>query len=96
MTSDKNSTKQLLIPSEKYELWQGSTIKVIIEKSRGEVSLVEQDTIKNVSEPIKFKFFFDHGNMKNPPSKVAHNRPKLFFSVLPTDPNPAQVSIPVP
>ena len=27
--------------------------KVIIEKSRGEVSLVEQDTIENVSEPIK-------------------------------------------
>ena len=33
--------------------------KVIIEKSRGEVSLMEQDTIENVSEPIKnLKFFF--------------------------------------
>ena len=30
-------------------------IKVIIEKSRrGEVSLMEQDTIENVSKPIKF------------------------------------------
>ena len=27
--------------------------KVIIEKSRGEVSLMEQDTIKNVSLPIR-------------------------------------------
>ena len=31
--------------------------KVIIEKSRGEVSLVEQDT-ENVSYPIKKLFFF--------------------------------------
>ena len=29
------------------------TIKVIIEKSRGEVSLVVQDTIENVSNPIR-------------------------------------------
>ena len=29
--------------------------KVIVEKSRGEGSLIEQDTIENVSEP---KFFF--------------------------------------
>ena len=28
-------------------------IKVIIDKSRGEVSLFEQDTIENVSQPIK-------------------------------------------
>ena len=34
----------------------GATNKVIIEKSRGEVSLVEQDTIENVSWPI---FFFN-------------------------------------
>ena len=27
--------------------------KVIIEKSRGEVSLVEQDTIENVSKPTR-------------------------------------------
>ena len=33
-------------------------IKVIIDKSPGEVSLLEQDTIENVSEPIKNKFFF--------------------------------------
>ena len=34
--------------------------------------------------------------MKQPPSKVAHNLPKPFFSVLPIGPNPAQISIPVP
>ena len=34
--------------------------KVIIEKSRGEVFLMEQDTIENVSWPIKnLKFFFN-------------------------------------
>ncbi len=33
--------------------------KVIIEKSRGEVSLMGQDTIENVSQPIKkLKSFF--------------------------------------
>ena len=31
--------------------------KVIIEKSRGEVSLMEADTIENVSQPIKNEFF---------------------------------------
>ena len=35
-------------------------------------------------------------NMKKTPSKVAHNRPNIFFSVLPTDPKPAQISISVP
>ena len=30
----------------------------------------------------KSKFFFAPENMKKPPSKVAHNRPPLFFSVL--------------
>ena len=34
-------------------------------------------------------------NMKKSPSKVAHNRP-IFFSVLPTGPEPAQISIFVP
>ena len=29
-----------------------ATIKVIIEKSRGEVSLIEQDTIENVSNAL--------------------------------------------
>ena len=34
--------------------------------------------------------------MKKPASKVAHNRPKIFFfSVMPTGRNPAQISIPV-
>ena len=31
-------------------------------------------------------------NMKKPPSKVAHNWPKIIFSVLPTSPKPAQIS----
>ena len=45
---------------------------------------------------IIFKIFA-HENMKKPASKVAHNRPKcFFFSVMPTDPNPAQISIHVP
>ena len=29
--------------------------------------------------------------MKKPPSKVAHNRPRPFFSVLPISPNPVQI-----
>ena len=32
-------------------------LKVIIDKSRGEVSLMEQDTIENVSQPIFFSTF---------------------------------------
>ena len=34
-------------------------------------------------------------NMKKPPSKVAHNQPQFFFSLLPTGPKPAQISISV-
>jgi len=30
------------------------------------------------------------------PSKVAHNWPNFFVSVLPTSPKPAQISISVP
>ena len=45
---------------------------------------------------LKNKKKFAPENMKNPPSKVAHNRPRPFFSVLPIGPNPAQISIPVP
>ena len=33
-------------------------IKVIRDKSRGEGSLIEQDTIENVSEPNSFFFTF--------------------------------------
>ena len=36
--------------------------KVIREKSRGECSLIVQDTIENVSEP---KFFFNYLRKKN-------------------------------
>jgi hypothetical protein len=35
-------------------------------------------------------------NMKKLLSKVAHNWPKTFFSVLPTDPKSAQISYSVP
>ena len=35
-------------------------------------------------------------NMKKLPSKVAHNRPPIFFSVLPTGPKQALISISVP
>ena len=30
----------------------------------------------------KFKMVFDPKNMKKPPSKIAHNRPKFFFFYL--------------
>ena len=30
----------------------------------------------------KINIFFAPENMKKPPSKVAHNRPRTFFSVL--------------
>ena len=35
-------------------------------------------------------------NMKKTPSKVAHNRPPIFVSVLPTGPKSAQISYSVP
>ena len=38
----------------------------------------------------KFKLFFAPENMKKQLSKVAHNR-RIFFSLLPTDPKPAQI-----
>ena len=38
---------------EKIELGLSFSIKVVNEKSRGEVSLMEQETIENVSQPIK-------------------------------------------
>ena len=41
-------------------------------------------------------FFLAPENMKNPPSKVAHDEPRPFFSVLPIGPNPARISISVP
>ena len=43
-----------------------------------------------------FQKKISHENMKKTASKVAHNRPKFFFSVMPTGPNPAQISISVP
>ena len=100
------------------------TFKVIIQNSRKEVSLVEQDTIVYDSQPIKNpevlfflrkiysfltfilcnlysanakifskeKCFFAPENIKKTLTKVAHNRPKFFFSVLLTHPKPAQIS----
>jgi hypothetical protein len=40
-------------------------------------------------------FFFAHENMKNHPQKLLIIGP-IFFSVLPIEPKPAQISIPVP
>ena len=40
-----------------------------------------------------YRFFFDLENMKKPPSKVAHNRPRPFFSVQPIGPNLTSCSI---
>ena len=37
----------------KITIWKPSSSKVIIDKSRGEVSLLEKDTFENVSSPIK-------------------------------------------
>ena len=34
--------------------------------------------------------------MKKPSSKIAHNRPPIFFSVLPIGPKPAQISFSIP
>jgi hypothetical protein len=45
---------------------------------------------------LQLKKEFAPKTMKKLASKVAHNRPKLFFSVLPTGPKPAQISISVP
>ena len=44
----------------------------------------------------KIQIFFAPENMKKPSSKVAHNWPKLFFSVLPIGPKPAQITFSVP
>jgi hypothetical protein len=44
----------------------------------------------------KIKFYFDLENMKKPSSKVAHNWPPNFFSVLPTSPKSAQILYSVP
>ena len=41
-------------------------------------------------------YFFAHENMKKPSTKVAHNRPQFFFSLLPTGPKAAQISYSVP
>ena len=38
----------------------------------------------------KLTFVFAPENMKKPPSKVAHNRPPKFFSVLPKKARSAQ------
>ena len=44
----------------------------------------------------KKSYFFSPENMKKPPLKVPHNHPKLFFSVLPIGPKPAQITFFVP
>jgi hypothetical protein len=45
---------------------------------------------------LKKNLKFAPENMKKLLSKVAHNRPKTFFSVLPTSPKSAQISYSVP
>ena len=83
-----------------------STFKVIIDKSHGEVPLLEQDIIENVSAAYlefmiifftfilcnscgRYNIFFVYENLKKPPSKVAHNRPQIFFLYC----QPAQITI---
>jgi hypothetical protein len=84
-------------------------IKVITHKSRGEVSLVEEDTIDYVStaylEPKNFfkpnsiffikKILYDF-LVQTVQRSNAHDQPNFIFSVLPTGPKPAQISIYVP
>ena len=47
--------------------------KVIIKKSRGEVSLMEQETLENVSQPIKIKTHFQNCHRFLNTSKCAAN-----------------------
>mgnify|MGYP006863681707 CR=1 FL=1 len=80
--------------------------KVIIDESRGEVPLLEQDTILILSNFLvwmlqcmsfkKLEHFFCHWKHEKNTLKGAHNQPRPFFSVLPISPNPAQISLPVP
>ena len=61
-----------------FKIYGTLTIKVIIEKSRGEVSLVRQDTIENVSKPMKnLKCFFIVSYVFNT-SKCATNYRNIF------------------
>ena len=39
----------------------------------------------------KIKYFFDHENMKKPPSKVPHNRPQIFFLSIDNRPKVRQI-----
>ena len=41
-------------------------------------------------------FFSTRENLKKRPQKLLIIGPNVFFSVMPTGPNPAQISIPVP
>ena len=41
-----------------FKFCAGIQTKVIIDKTRGEVSLLEQDTIENVPKPTKKKSFY--------------------------------------
>ena len=59
-------------------------------------NIVDGENIFGIEWSWFFKKNFAHENMKKTASKVAHNRPKCFFSVMPTGPNPVQISIPVP
>ena len=92
-------------------LFASLSYKVIIEKSRGEVSLMEQDTIKNVSLQFFFSslfkiFFFFLTSFYATFVFTVYNVFKFIFcpwkhektglNSCKTGPNPAQISIPVP
>ena len=57
--------------------------KVIIEKSRGEGSLMEQDTIENVSQPNFFLNFLRKKNQLHSMSQMFSPPTKFFFKELP-------------
>ena len=53
---------------------------------KGIMQLFSVDAI--VFSKKKFKIFFDPKNMKKPPSKVAHNRPRPFYFTVQPRPQP--------
>ena len=79
------------------EIWARYGRVGITEKKLGQLSATFEAGFFMFSWAKKnSKSFFAPEYMKKPPSKVAHYRPKPFFSVLPIGLNPAQISIPVP
>ena len=89
----------------------GTSKSLDVLNPRSEASLVEQDLKFKTNFFFKknhlhfmqlfsadatfFKKKYIYENIKNTPPEVAHNQPN-FFSVLPTGPKTAQISISVP